>query len=186
MTNDVAPGDSRLAGAVTLPARVLRKYHKGLVAVAVSQDSEAFDDLVADGVMEMVRFHRRTPAEEDGHTFMIRAAGWLIQYYRRRYRKMVGLYNDKKGTLRKKEVLNRVDFEGVKHLLTVRDNSALLWIEVEDFLEGLRCEGDGGLLRWGLSSGGRRGRQPSASKRWPRDDPDSGVSSSSPKTVPAV
>lgn len=116
-------------------------------------DSEAFDELVADGTVELVRFDREAPDEMEEDEFLVLAVGRLMLYYRQRYRQRAGIYRNKYGERRKAPV-RVTSLENVKSVLAVRDDSSLLWIEIEDFLEGLQCEADGGLSREASSSGG--------------------------------
>ena len=152
--------DSRLAGALKLPARVLRKYHKGFVHAVSRYDSAAYDDLVADGLLLLVRLHKRLPVSVGEEEFQIRAAGHLNLYYRAQYRLWRGIYRNRDGTHGQRLVRVKVNLDRIAGHLSTPSDEGLLRLEMDEFLEGLQWDGSEGEAGSGQSSGSPSVTQP--------------------------
>jgi hypothetical protein len=144
--------------------------------MAADENSDARDDLIADGVVKLIELHGRLPAEVSVSEFRARAIGHLVLYYRARYRKFVGVYRGrgKPGEDRvrhKPRVMPLVgDGENFEKALAREDADLLLLAEIEDFMEGYKCiypcpEQPGTPLPSRQPSGGRSARQPWESRR---------------------
>lgn len=126
--------ESRLDECINLPGLILRKYHHVFLESASRNDSEAYDDLVADGLLLLVRLHKRLPPNVGPDQFRSHAFGHLMLYYKGRYRKYRGIYRHhrhKTDKLREGAGSFPVSLDGVQEFLGRRDDSIDLWIEAE-------------------------------------------------------